>query len=145
LRRFLLNRWIIIIFDKNVKKNIIYSLNFWDFLFVIRIWSVDFNAKWLMMIVKNLSSKYYDNFVKAQTNVVVFNFVAQYFDSTSVKLLKRKRIKRFMSFFSIWWKTILKSRSLLSSIYKIKSLEKFEKTLMIALQSYFFNFFHAFM
>jgi hypothetical protein len=101
LRWFLSNRWIIVIFDKNVKRNIIHSLNFWDFLSMIRIWSVDFNAKWSMMIMKNSSSKSCDNFVKVQMNVVVFNFVAQYLDSTSIKLLKRKRIKRFTSFFSI--------------------------------------------
>jgi hypothetical protein len=76
LRWFLSSRWIIIILDKNVKRNITHSLNFWDLLSMIRIWSVDFKTKWLMMTMKKSSSKYCDNFVKAQTNVVVFNFVA---------------------------------------------------------------------
>jgi hypothetical protein len=144
LRWFLSNQWIIVIFDKNLKRNITHSLNLWDLFSMIRIWSVDFNAKWLMMTMKNSSSKYCDNFVKAQTNVVVFNFVTQFLDSTSIRFLKWKRLKRFTSFFLIWWKTISKFRFLFSSTYKMKSFEKFEKILMIVWQNYFFNSFHAF-
>ncbi len=89
------NRWIIVIFDKNVEKNIVHSLSLWNFFSMIRIWSVDFKAKWSVMTMKKSSSKYCDNFVKTQISVVVSNFVAQYFDSTSIKTFKKKKNKTF--------------------------------------------------
>ena len=94
--------------------------------------------------MKKSSLKYWKIFVNIHTKMTVFNFVDQYLIFALNKHFERNSINFSMSFLFNWWIVISKFHILLSLIYNINNLLKFEKTKIEKSINVFFKFFQIF-